>query len=117
MKQTDPMKPVGPWEVTRRILVPALDVMTDVVELSETLMQLPGVRRVAIDPKRGEVQVRYDATACDYQTLFSAIRSQGIEPAGGAWSRFKARWYQFSDTNARDNANAPSAPCCNKPPR
>jgi hypothetical protein len=39
-----------------------------------------------------------------------------MPPLSNWWTRLKASWYQYTDTNARDNANAPPAACCNKLP-
>jgi len=78
---------------------------------------LSGVRKVATDVDKHRVIVRYDASQSAYQAIVEVLESTGFPPLDSWWSRVKGNWYQFSDTNARDNAKAPPPACCNKPPR
>ncbi len=117
MKTKDPMKPEGVWEVRRTIKIPALGHAADARAVERALGQLPGVRRMATDVEKRQVVVRYDATGLDYRSIGRALEEVGFPPLDNWWSRFKANWFQFSDTNARDNAGARPSACCNKPPK
>ena len=117
MKPRDPLKPAGAWEVRRRIRIPALADAADAAAAESALGRLPGVRGVAADARTRQVAVRYDASRTAYREIAAALESAGFPPAGNWWGRLRGGWYQFSDTNARENAQAPPPACCNKPPR
>ncbi|QYZ67438.1 MAG: hypothetical protein OI74_13620 [Gammaproteobacteria bacterium (ex Lamellibrachia satsuma)] len=116
-KAQDPMKPVGTWEVRHRIKIPALVHAADAMVVERAVSALPGVCKVATDVEKHQVIVRYDATQSAYQVIADVLENTGFPPLDSWWSRFKGNWFQFSDTNARDNANAPPPACCNKPPK
>ena len=117
MKNHDSLKPVGTWEVRHRIDIPALVHEADAMVAERTIGSLSGVRKVAVDLNKHQLVVRYDASQTDYQKIVDASTSIGFSPTDNWWSRFKSSWFQFVDTNVRDNAKAPPSPCCNKPPR
>ena len=110
------MKPVGTWEVTRRIKLPALGHAAAAMAVERALESLIGVRKVRADVEKKQVRVRYDATGSNYQAIVRVLENTGFPPLDNWWSRLKAGWFQYPDTNSRDNAEAPSPPCCNKPP-
>ena len=68
MKMQDPMKPVGVWEVRRRIKIPTLVHAADTMELEHTIGVLSGVRMVATDVEKHCLIVRYDASQIDQCT-------------------------------------------------
>lgn len=117
MKSQDPMKPIGTWEVRRRIKVPALVHAADVIAVERAVRKLSGVRRMASDVEKHQVVVRYDASQSSYQAIVEVLENTGFPPLDNWWSRFKGNLYQYTDTNARDNAHAPPPACCNKPPK
>jgi copper chaperone CopZ len=117
MKVRDPLKPRGTWEVRRRIKIPALAHAADAMAVERAVSALSGVRKVATDVDRHQVIVRYDASQTAYQMIVEVLERTGFPPLDNWWSRVKGNWYQFSDTNARDNAKAPPPVCCNKPPK
>jgi len=117
MSKRQPLKPTGAWEVRRRIKIPALGHAADAMALERVLGDLGGVCGVAADVERRRITVVYDATGTDFRTIEEALENTGFPPLDNRWSRFKARWFQYSDTNARGNANARPSPCCNKPPK
>jgi len=117
MKTQDPLKPAGVWEVRRRIRVPALVDVDDAMAVERAIRALPGVRKVVTEVDKHRIGVRYDATQSTYQAVVEVLGNIGFPPLDDWWSRFKGNMYQFSDTNARDNAKAPPPACCNKPPR
>ena len=117
MKTQDPMKPVGSWEVRRRIKVPALVHGADAMAVERVLGSLPGIRKAAADAARHQVVVLYDITGVDFETIASSLEEEGFPPLDNWWSRRKMSWYQFTDSNGRENAKAPPSACCNKPPK
>jgi hypothetical protein len=76
---------------------------------------MSGVRGASADLEHQRVTVVYDATKSSYQELLAALEEIGFPVADNWWARFKANHYQYLDTNARDNANAPPPPCCSNP--
>lgn len=117
MKTQDLTKPVGVWEVRRRIQIPALVQAADTAAMESTLSTLAGFRKMAADVEKHQIIVRYDASQSDYQSIVDVLENTGFPPLDNWWGRFKGSWFEYCDTNARDNAKAPSPPCCNKPPR
>jgi hypothetical protein len=117
MKTQDPMKPVGVWEVRRRIKIPTLVHAADAIEVEHVIGMLSGVYMVATDLEKHLITVLYDASQVDYQTILNALGNTRFAPMDNWWSQIKGSWYGFTDTNARDNAKAPPAACCNKPPK
>ncbi|MCU7917049.1 MAG: heavy-metal-associated domain-containing protein [Candidatus Thiodiazotropha sp. (ex Epidulcina cf. delphinae)] len=117
MRTQDPMKSIGAWEVRRKIKVPALNHDADGMAVEHALNALPGIREVAADASRQQVVVLYDITGTDFQTIVAELEHVGFPPLDNWWSRRKMSWYTFTDSNGRDNAKAPPAACCNKPPK
>lgn len=117
MKTQDPMRPVGAWEVRRRIKIPALVHAADAMAAESAIGALSGVRKVATDLDKHQLIVRYDASQSSYQTIVGILGKTGFSPLDNWWNRVKGNCYQFSDTNARDNAKAPPPACCNRPPK
>lgn len=114
---TTKTKPQGAWEVRRRIRIPALRDPDTGVAVERLLSELPSLRAVGEDLPRQRVSVIYDASTLDYRTIIKALAQGGYPPLDSWWTRFMAGCYQYTDTNARENAAARPSPCCNKPPR
>jgi hypothetical protein len=104
------------WEVRRRIRVPGLRDRTDKAAAKRALNDVDGVLRVSVDSEKSRVIVDYLVTETDYQSLEQALEAAGVPPVTGRWARFKSGWYQNLDLTGRENASAPAAACCNKPP-
>ena len=110
------MKPTGTWDVRRRIRIPALAHAADAMAVERLLSALSGVRRVAADVAKRQVTVLYDATVLDYRSIEEELQNMGFLLLDTWWSRFKGVWFQYTDTNARENAQTRPSACCNKPP-
>lgn len=107
----------GVWDVRRRITIPALNAASDVVGITAALQALSGVRHVMVELEKKRISVTYDASRIDYHAIVSLLAESGYPPLESWWSSLRARLYQFTDSNARENANTPPAPCCSKPPK
>ena len=103
--------------VRRRIEIPALSSDADTKMLEEALDALPGIIDRTANISKHHLEVEYDAALMDYQTIMKSVESVGFAPSHGWSSRIRGSLYQFLDSNARDNANAPPPACCNKPPK
>ncbi|MEN8132495.1 MAG: heavy metal-associated domain-containing protein [Pseudomonadota bacterium] len=117
MKRQDSLRPAGAWEVRRRIKIPALVHAADAIAIERALEELSGVRKAAADVDNHQVIVRYNIIRTDYQAVVEILESAGFSPLNNWWSRYKAGWFQYVDTNGRDNANMPPSHCCNKSPK
>jgi len=117
MKTQDPLKPVGTWDVKRRIKLPALIHAADILTVERAVSALPGVRGLAGDLEKQQLVVRYDASLSSYQAIENILENTGFPPLDNWWNRVKRSWYQYTDTNARENAVTPPPTCCNKPPK
>ncbi len=107
----------GVWDVRRKIVVPALTGDSTPASAIETVEALEGVRSVGVEAKEKQLIVSYDASRIDYHTIVTILSQAGFPPLNSWWSNLRAKIYQFTDTNARENANTPASPCCNKPPK
>ena len=105
------------WEVTRRLKIPAMDEAADERKLIQGLTAVPGVRSVVAEADKQRLEVRYAASETDYRAITHVLAGLGYPVATDRWSTFKGSWYQFTDINARENAEAPEPACCNKAPR
>jgi hypothetical protein len=117
MKSQDQMKPTGTWEVRRGFTLPALVQAANAAEIERLVGDLPGVCKLSIDLEKHQIAVLYDASKTDYQTIVVTLQNSGFPPLDNWWGRVKGGWFQFTDTNARDNAKAPPPACCNKSPK
>jgi hypothetical protein len=107
----------GIWDVRRRIRVPALGHEADAAALVRVMESFNGVKEVVADAGRNRIDIRYDASVVDYQSLMAVLEEQGYPPAKNWWTSLKGNWYQFTDSNSRENANLPPPACCNKAPK
>jgi len=105
----------GTWEVKRRVTLPAATHERDAQLIAERLGRLPGVSGMYMDVRRHRLSLVYDVTRLDYRQLLEALAEAGYPVSETRWSRWKASWLQGLDDTARDNANAPEAPCCSNP--
>ena len=117
MKTSNAMSSEGAWDVNRRIEIPALVHAADGMAIERVVNAVPSVLHVAINVEKNLVIVRYDASKLNYQLILELLENTGFPPSDSWWSRVRGSWYQFSDSNARDNAKAPPPACCNKPPK
>jgi hypothetical protein len=107
----------GAWEVRRRFKIPALTQAEDSSELDRSLCRIPGLHQAQIDPRRQRLEVWYDVRRVSYQQILTVLTNAGFPPRNGWWFRRKQSWYRFTEANDRENAKAPPAACCNKPPK
>ena len=117
MKTSSSMKSEGAWDVNRRITIPALVHAADGMAIERVVNTISGVRNVSINVDKHQVVVHYDASKSDYQGIVELLENTGFPLSDSLWSRVRGNWYQYSDTNARENAKALPPACCNKPPK
>lgn len=98
------LKTQGPWEVRREFKIPSISQQKDTKALEEALLQVPGVRAMAFDPSRHRLEVRYDITETDYESIERAAEAVGFSPAGGWLARVRSKWLQNMDVNRRETA-------------
>jgi hypothetical protein len=87
----------------------------DTRTITERLASISGVRGITADIERYRVTVVYDITQSNYHEMLAALEEIGHPAANNWWARSKANYFQYLDTNGRENANAPAAPCCSNP--
>ena len=107
----------GVWDVRRTIAVPLLTATSDIAGITAALESLDGVKDVSVALEKKRINVVYNASQIDFQTIASLLSELGYPLRDNWWSNLRAKIYQFTDTNARENANTPAPPCCNKPPK
>ena len=117
MSKSQSPQPAGVWAVSRKVRIPSLSHEADGVTLARALEATDGVKRVTPHLAHRRLEICYDASVIDYRTLVKAMEAHGFPPAGNWLARLKGNWYQFTDSNARENANLPPPACCNKAPK
>lgn len=115
MSSEDYMRLPGAWDVRHWIRIPALSHEADGRRIEDELGRLEGIRVVQVYVSRRKVRVMYDQSKMDYRSIKDRLEAIGFPIASNWWCNQKGYWFQYLDCNARENANAPSAPCCNKP--
>ena len=88
--------------------------------LIETLGHEDSVDTVSLDkgskhPERQRINIRYDASLTDIDSIVRLIHAGGGQIAGTWLMRKRENWYRFTDQNAHDNAKHQPG-CCNKIP-
>lgn len=83
----------------------------DTVSLSDTV----SLKRGAKHPERQRINIRYDASLTDIDSIVRLIRAGGGQLASNWLMRKRENWYRFTDQNAHDNARHQPG-CCNKIP-
>lgn len=111
------IKATGAWDAKRKIKIPALVSISDAQTIEALLQKLPGVKQVVVNLKKHTVVVCHDVTQTDYLGIVNTLDKTGYSPLDNRWGRFRKKLFMFLDTNAKDSANAPERPCCNKPPK
>jgi len=115
MSSEDYMRLPGAWDVRHWLRIPALRHDADAITIEEGLGRLSGVRGIQIYRSRRKIRVLYDQSNIDYQSIKQRLEEIGFPVENNWWWNQKGNWFQYLDCNARENANAPSAPCCSNP--
>ena len=76
-----------------------------------------GIKNVSYEDNENVISVEYDPIKIGYSKIESILNDQKIDRANSVRQKLLSIWYDYLDTTARDNALAPPAACCNKPPR
>ena len=105
------------WTVRRALRLARVVSADDIARIEKNLASLEGLLCFSVKQGSDKLKVSYNVMKMDYQVLGKTLDELGCPLSSRSWSRIKGWFYQFSDTNARDNATAPPPPCCNKPPR
>jgi hypothetical protein len=88
------------------------------VDAAVALIEMvPGVKCVNFDSHKRQLQIEYDLLINSYSKFNDLLIVNNIYGKGDIKFKLQSIWYDYLDTTARDNAQAPPAACCNKPPR
>jgi len=85
--------------------------------VSGALKAASGIENVFFDKNENILSVEYDLLKISYSQIENILSDQQVNRAQGIRQRLLSTWYDYLDDTARDNALAPPAGCCNKPPR
>ncbi|MEJ1298035.1 MAG: cation transporter [Candidatus Sedimenticola sp. (ex Thyasira tokunagai)] len=105
----------GAWDTGHWINIPSLNHEADGLQIDRILKALSGVHEVNVSISTRKIYIIYDQTQTDFQKIQEKLEEIGFPASNSWWSRKKADWFQYLDTNARANANAPTPPCCSNP--
>jgi hypothetical protein len=84
---------------------------------SDILEATSGIENVLFDTIENNLSVEYNPLKIIYSDIENILTDLQINRAHGFKQGLLLIWYDYLDTTARDNALAPPAACCNKPPR
>ena len=103
--------------VVRQLLLPAMLCDADVAKIVYVLSSECKVIDIHADVDKQMLSLKYDVSQVQYTHILVVLESAGYGIMHGFLSSIKTAWYEFTETNKRDNANAPPPACCNKPPK
>lgn len=117
MNQSVSVKSSDAWEVHRHIKIPGLVHQADAMMLESKIGSQSGVRAVTSEVTHHRLTIKYDVRVANYTAVIELLEQLGFPPLDSWFQRRKQAWYEFTESNARDNANLPPPACCNKPPK
>lgn len=100
--------------VNRHLKINA-DTSCEIVRLLDEINHSNGVDSVSFDKRKSLLNIAYDASHCDIDTIEAIVKTHGIKISNDWWTRLKEGHYRFVDQNVKDNANH-IPHCCNKMP-
>ena len=80
------------------------------------LDSVTGVIKTSYDRQDNSILFEYDLLEITYSNVEGILIEQKMRQSTGIRKKLLTTWFEYLDTTARDNALAPPAPCCNKPP-
>lgn len=78
--------------------------------------QIFGLDNVSFDEKTQSINLAYDASRCNIESLEEIIKKHGADIAHDIWTHFKESYYQYVDQNVKDNAEHEPWRCHKTPP-
>ncbi|MES9906148.1 MAG: heavy-metal-associated domain-containing protein [Sedimenticola sp.] len=105
----------GVLDASHRINIPSLNHEADGQQIDRILKAVSGVHEVNISISTRKIYITYNQMQTDFEQIQEKLEEIGFPASSSWWSRKKADWFQYLDTNARANANAPTPPCCSNP--
>ena len=108
------VKPVIVGRTSAALPVCPVDQVNAAVEQIESII---GVDRVFFDSNNRRLLIEYDLLKNSYPIFNAILIKNGIYLKSNIKFKLLSIWYDYLDSTARDNALAPPASCCNKPPR
>ena len=85
-----------------------------VLDLLDTVA---GVISTSYDRQDNSILFEYDLLKVTYSNIEDILIEQKMCQSNGIRKMLLTTWFDYLDTTARDNALAPPAACCNRPPR
>jgi hypothetical protein len=101
----------------RKIAVSSNCRQLQVEKASGILEATSGIENVLFDTIENNLSVEYNPVKIIYSDIEKILYDLQINRTHGFKQGLLLIWYDYLDTTARDNALAPPAACCNKPPR
>jgi hypothetical protein len=75
-----------------------------------------GIDSVSFDDKTQTLNLAYDVTRCNLDSLEAIIRQHGGDIADSLWTHLKESYYKYVDENMKDNVSHQPWSCHTKPP-
>ena len=86
-------------------------------QVLENLGAIFGIKSTTFNSQEHNLSIEYDLIKRSYFTLENMLVGLNVLRKRGIRQNLMSFWYEYLDTTQRDNALAPPAACCNKPPR
>ena len=103
--------------VKRSFAIRATCSKIQVDQVLDNLDAISGVKSTAFNSQEHYLSIEYDLIKHSYSTLESMLVGLEVLDKKGIRQNLMSFWHEYLDTTQRDNALAPPAACCNKPPR
>lgn len=76
-----------------------------------------GIVKTSYHRQNNSILFEYDLLKITYSNIEDILIEQKMCQSTGIRKKLLTIWLDYLDTTARDNALAPPAACCNKPPK
>lgn len=104
-------------EISTRTRVVSAAILDNDADFERAMSVLRGVSglRVSRSNSPGKIRITYDVSSFTYGDLISVLKAGELVTCPGWWQRLRIRWFDYLDSNLKDNLAASPAPCCSNP--
>lgn len=102
---------------TRNIPLSSGYIIENIKEVIAWLEQMPAIKKADYEASKNRIIVEYDLLNISYKQLLSILVEKGIGIKKSFTFSLLSSWLNYIDKTAEENANAPPASCCNRPPK
>ncbi len=85
--------------------------------LAQLAKTTQGITNFEYSETQHYIHVQYNAYSINFSRILSLLSTHHFSLQKNILFMLQTSWFDYLDTTAKDNANAPTPVCCNKPPK